>query len=190
MLTNFSKWMIYTSSYIILYPVLIVKILFESRQEKVAYMEKIKLNFLDSKEIIFTLLGLIFVSVIVIFILNKIKPNSRCKSKLKNNVTYEAASFLIPYIISIFTIDLDWYGWLINIIIYILFGLITILADIVQLCPVFLLIGFKLYKDYNGNYVYSKLSIEQYNQLCTDQIDGIEAKMLTTHLSISTINKF
>lgn len=190
MLTNFSKWMIYTSSYIILYPILIVKVLFQGRKEKITYTEKIKLNFSELKEIIFTLIGLIFISMLVIFILKRIKPNSRCKTKLKSNVTYEAASFLIPYIISIFTIDLDWYGWLINIIIYILFGLITILADIVQFCPVFLLLRFRLYKDFNDNYVYSKLSIEQYNQLCIDQIEGIEAKMLTKHLSLSMIKKF
>ena len=190
MLTNFSKWMIYTASYIVLYPLLIIKVLFKTRDEDVTFIEKIQLNFSESREIIFVLFGFIVISTLVIFALRKVSPNSRCKALLKNNVTYDVALFLLPYIVSILTIDLNWYGWLINIIIYILFGLITILADVVQLCPAFLLIGFKLYKDFNGNYVYSKLSIEQYNQLCIEQIDGIEAKMLTTHLSMSTVKKF
>ena len=109
---------------------------------------------------------------------------------MKNNVTYEVASFLVPYIVSIFTIDLNWYGWLINIIIYVFFGIVMMYADVVHLCPIFLLLGFKLYKDSNDNYVYSKLSKEQYNQLCIEQMDGIEAKTLTGNLALSTIKKF
>lgn len=190
MLTNFSKWMIYTASYIILYPILIIKMLFGSRNEDVSFVEKIQLNFSDFKEIIFVLLGFIMISILTIIILKKVKPNSRQKAKLKDNITYEIASFLIPYIVSVFTIDLDWYGWLINIVIYILFGVIMLYADIVRLCPVFLLLGFKLYRDSNDNYVYSKLSKEQYNQLCIDQIDGIEAKTITKNFSLSTIKKF
>lgn len=190
MLTNFSKWMIYTSSYIILYPILIMKMLFEKRKENVSFLEKTLLNFSEFKEIIFVLLGFILVSAITIIMLKNVEPNSRKKAKLTDNITYEVASFLIPYIISVFTIDLDWYGWLINIFIYILFGVITLYADVVRLCPVFLLLGFKLYKDSNNNYVYSKLSKEQYNQLCIEQTDGIEAKSITKDLSLSTIKKF
>lgn len=190
MLTNFSKWMIYTASYIVLYPILIIKILFRTREEAVAFIEKMQLNFSESKEIIFVLLGFIVISTLVIFILKKVKPNSRCKAILKNNVTYEVSSFLVPYIVSIFTIDLNWYGWLINIIIYVFFGIVMIYADVVHLCPIFLLLGFKLYKDSNDNYVYSKLSKEQYNQLCIEQMDGIEAKTLTGNLALSTIKKF
>ena len=52
MLTNFSKWMIYTASYIVLYPILIIKILFKTREEDVTFMEKIQLNFSESREII------------------------------------------------------------------------------------------------------------------------------------------
>lgn len=137
MLTNFSKWMIYTASYIVLYPILIIKILFSAREEDVAFIEKMRLNFSESREIIFVLLGFIVISALVIFILRKVSPNSRCKALLKNNVTYEVASFLLPYIISIFTIDLNWYGWLINAVIYILFGIVMMYADIVHLCPIF-----------------------------------------------------
>lgn len=190
MLTNFSKWMIYTASYIILYPVLIIKILFGKRVENITLVKKVQLNFLESKEIVLVLCGFIIVSVVVLVALNRVVANSRCKAKLQNNVTYEIASFLVPYIISIFTIDLDWYGWLINFFIYIIFGIIMICADVLHLCPAFLLLGFKLYRDSNDNYVYSKLSKEQYNQLCIEEIDGIEAKTITSHLSISTIKRF
>ncbi|WP_418205574.1 hypothetical protein [Anaerotignum faecicola] len=190
MLTNFSKWMIYTASYIVLYPILIIKILFSAREEDVTFIEKMRLNFSESREIIFVLLGFIVISALVIFILRKVSPNSRCKALLKNNVTYEVASFLLPYIISIFTIDLNWYGWLINVVIYILFGIVMMYADIVHLCPIFIFLGFKLYKDSNDNYIYSKLSKEQYNLLCIEQNDGIESKTLTGHLSLSTVKKF
>ena len=44
MLTNFSKWMIYTASYIVLYPILIIKILFKTREEDVTFIEKIQLE--------------------------------------------------------------------------------------------------------------------------------------------------
>ena len=94
MLTNFSKWMIYTASYIVLYPILIIKILFKTREEDVTFIEKIQLNFSESREIILVLLGFIFISTLVILILKKARPNTRCKATLKNNVTYEVASFL------------------------------------------------------------------------------------------------
>lgn len=190
MLTNFSKWMIYTASYIVLYPILIIKILFSARKEDVTFIEKLRLNFSESREIIFVLLGFIVISALVIFFLRNVSPNSRCKALLKNNVTYEVASFLLPYIVSIFTIDLNWYGWLINVVVYILFGIVMMYADIVHLCPIFIFLGYKLYKDSNDNYVYSKLSKEQYNLLCIEQNDGIERKTLTGHLSLSTIKKF
>ena len=190
MITNFSKWMIYTASYIILYPILIVKILLNTRENHVAFLEKIQLNFSESKEVIWVIFIFWTLSILVLCVLRRIKPNSRCKVKLKNNVTYEVASFILPYIVSIFTIDLTLYGWLIVVIIYIIFGMLMMYADAVHLCPIFLLLGFKLYKDCNDNYVYSKLSMEQYNQLCIDQIDGIEVKMFTGHLMISTVKKF
>lgn len=190
MLTNLSKWMIYTASYIVLYPILIIKVLFKTRDEDVTFIEKIQLNFSESREIIFVLFGFIVISTLVIYALRKVSLNSRCKALLKNNVTYEVALFLLPYIVSIFTIDLNWYGWLINVVIYILLGIVMMRSDIVYLCPIFIFLGFKLYKDSNDNYIYSKLSKEQYNQLCIDQINGIESKTLTEHLSLSTVKKY
>ena len=62
------------------------------------------------------------------------------------------------------------------------FGAITIMADIVYLCPVFILLKYKLFVDEDGRYIYTRLSKEQYNQLCADEINGIEGKILTANL--------
>ena len=56
------------------------------------------------------------------------------------------------------------------------------MADIVYLCPVFILLKYKLFVDEDGRYIYTRLSKEQYNQLCADEINGIEGKILTANL--------
>ena len=98
MITAFSKMLIYTASYIILYPILILRILFEKREiELPTLLERVWLNFQESSIIILVLVGLLVVSLIVLFFLPKFKADTRCKSTLSKNVTYELTTFLLPY---------------------------------------------------------------------------------------------
>ena len=183
MITAFSKMLIYTASYIILYPILILRILFEKREiEPPTLLERVWLNFQESSIIILVLVGLLVVSLIVLFFLPKFKADTRCKSTLSKNVTYELTTFLLPYFFSIITIDLDWWGWLVYLLVFLCFGAITIMADFVYLCPVFILLKYKLFVAEDGRYIYTRLSKEQYNQLCADEINGIEGKILTANL--------
>lgn len=191
MITTFLKWLIYTASYIILYPILIVRILFNERNlASHTLFERVWLNYQESKVIVWVLASLTLISLIVLFSLPKQKANSRCKSALSKNVTYELTTFLLPYFFSIITIDLDWWGWLIYLLVFIGFGAVTIMADIVYLCPAFLILRYKLYVDANGKYVYTRLTKEQYNQLCADEKNGLEVTMLTANLVLYTRKKY
>ena len=70
------------------------------------------------------------------------------------------ASFFIPFIFSLLTIGIDWYGWLISLLIYLFAGFIVLQADWIHLCPVFFYLRYRLYQAEDGSYVLSRLNAE------------------------------
>lgn len=190
MLTYFSKWLIYTASYFPLYFILIFRILFAERSEEIERIKKIHLNYEQSKVIIWAIIGLLIISIIVMIFIKRIVPNSRNRNSLEHNVTFEVAGFLIPYFISTLTIDINLYGWIINLFVYIVCGCFVVIGDTVQLCPVFLFLRYRLYKDSEGKYVFTKLTKEQYNLMLVDDVNGLQSKSLTYNVSLVTVKKF
>ena len=188
MLTCFSKWLIYTASYLPLYIFYIGRVVLDNRdEEKVELIERILLNYNDFDKLIWMLTLLSILSVIVLVRLNIIRHNSRTYSQLKENVTIEIAGFLIPYIISALTVEIDIYGWIINFMVYIICGVIVIMADAIHLCPAFILAGYKLYKDFDEKYILTRLSKEQYNLLLLEDINGLQEKKLTANVSVVNV---
>ena len=122
--------------------------------------------------------------------LRNFKANERLRKRLDKNRTGEMASFFIPFILSLLTIDIDWYGWLICLVIFLLSGFISIQADWIHIFPIFFYLNYKLYQADDSSYVLSRLSLEQYNQLLLDDTAGIEVKTLTPRLYITVKNKF
>ena len=50
--------------------------------------------------------------------------------------------------------------------------------------------GYRLYETADGSHILSRLTLEQYNQLLSDDVNGIEVKVLTKRLYVVTENKF
>lgn len=186
MITYVMKSMIYLASYAPVYIFFIGRIVLEGKSETTKLSDVIKLNFNDNMIVIIILSILIFASLIVLRYIRSIKPNTRNNNALKDNVTYEIGAFFIPYLVTVLTVSFDFYGWVINGFIVVVLGIIIVSSDVIRMCPTFIFLRYKLYKDEENNYVLTKLTKEQYNQILADDINGIQAKQLSSKLSIVT----
>lgn len=182
MLTKISKWMLYIASCLPVYVFLSIRLLFLKQDVAESILQQVNMNFAQQKYIIAGLSILCVISIPMLAKTRRFNPNERIAEAATKNCTGEVAAFFIPFILSFLTIGIDWYGWMINVAIFVLFGFITVQADWIHLCPVFTYAGYRLYKTENGAYILSRLTLEQYNQLLLDDINGIEVKVLTKDL--------
>lgn len=190
MLTRFSKWALYAVSYLPVYILLIIRLLFSQQENAESLLQMLSLNYACYSHIIISLNILFLLSIPVLWKFRRFTANERTRSRLVKNCTSEMASFFIPFILSLLTIGIDWYGWMICVVIFLLSGYIILQADWVHICPIFFYLNYRLYQAEDNSYVLSHLSLEQYNQLLLDNADGIEVKALTPKLYISIKNQF
>ena len=189
MLTNFSKWLFYTASYLPIFLFFLVRLLLDKNDINDS-AEKILWNLKSNIIPIVILTILIILSILVLYRTHRFSSKERTRKKITKNVTGEIASFFIPYILSIFVLSVDFYGVIIFVIIFILCGIFIIQSDWLRLCPIFLYAGYKLYLDENGNYILCRLKIEEFNQIILDEINGLEVTPLTPKLFLVTRNNF
>lgn len=190
MLTNFSKWLIYVASYFPVYAILIIRLLFSTQPDSEALSQRILLNLCQYFYILIALAILFLLSIPALGKIKRLQANERIYSKLEKNCTGEMASFFIPFILSVLTIGIDWYGWILFLFIFVICGFVVIQADWVRLCPAFFYLKYRLYSTNNGCFVLSRLSIEQVNQILFDDTNGLEVKALTPKLYITVRNSF
>ncbi len=190
MLSKFSKWLLYTASYFPVYILLVIRLLSSPQENAESFLQILSLNYTLYSNLIIPLSALLLVSISVLWKLRKLDANEHICSKLVKNCTGEMASFFIPFILSLLTIGIDWYGWLICAAIFLLSGFVVLQADWIHICPVFFYLRYRLYQTDNGSYVLSQLSMEQFNQLLLDNYNGIEVRTLTPKLYITPKNQF
>ena len=190
MLTKISKWLLYIGSCLPVYFLLAIRLLLQEQNEVESVVQLLELNFEQEKYIIVVLLLLIVLSFGVQWKLKKLEPNERIRETGTKNCTGEVAAFFLPFILSFLTISIDWYGWMINVAIFLLFGYVTIQADWIHLYPVFTYLGYRLYQTADGRHILSRLTLEQYNLLLLEDRDGMEVKVLMKNLYVATKNKF
>lgn len=190
MLSKFSKWLLYAASYSPVYILLVIRLLSSKQESAESLLQMLLLNYASHSPVIITLTVLFLLSVPVIWKFRRLKANERIRGRLIKNCTGEMASFFIPFILSLLTIGIDWYGWLICVVIFLLSGFIVLQADWIHICPVFFYLNYRLYQTDNGSYVLSRLSMDQFNQLLLDNTNGIEVRTLTPKLFITLRNRF
>lgn len=189
MLTKFSKWLFYTASYLPIFLFFLIRLLLD-KSDVNNFTEKILLNLKLYFIPIIVLTMLILLSLVVLYKTCNFSLKERTHNKITKNMTGEMASFFIPYILSIIVINIDFYGMVIFILIFMLCGFFIIQADWLRLCPIFFYAGYKLYIDENENYILCRLKIEQFNQILLDEINGLEITPLTPKLYLVTMDKF
>lgn len=190
MLTKFSKSLYYCASYFPVFLILIIRILVSPKEDITSLLKLMEYNWSQKFILIIILLVMAILSYVVMNSIRTYQGNERAFNKLTKNITGEMASFFIPFILSILTINIDWYGWGISAFIFILCGYLVIQADWLHLCPVFFYLGYKLYKDEHGRNILSRLQKEQFNQILMDDINGLDVRALTPSLYITIRNKF
>jgi len=177
MLTRFSKWMIYMSSYCILYLLLIIRIFGFSTLGDKTLTETWFFRFESNKVLIISLLVLFVVSIIWTRAIPRWKNNTRVKYRLRKNATIDMAIFLVTFIVPMITIDIDGFGIVLTILLFIFFGVAFVLTDIIHISPVFLMLGYKLYSS-ETVHILSKRSLEEINLLLDEDIEGIPGREL------------
>ncbi len=193
MLTTVSIWILYTASYLPIYIFFLFRLL---SFKQCTFSIECLLYPWNLHPIIFSILIFLTVfSITVFFIIVYRKsflfsPSERIYGKLSKNTTSEMTAFFIPYILSILSINFDYSGAAIFIIIFLLCGIIILQTDWLRLCPIFFYAGYKLYIDENETYILSRLKIEQFNQILMDETNGIEATPLSPNLYIVTRKNF
>lgn len=190
MLSKFSKWLLYAASYSPVYILLVLRLLASPQEGTESLLQTISLNYAFYTPVIISLILLFLFSVPVMCKLQKLKANERIHSRVVKNCTGEMASFFIPFILSLLTISIDWYGWLICTVIFLLSGFIVLQADWIHICPVFFYLKYRLYQTDDNSYVLSRLSMDQFNQLLFDNASGIEVRTLTPKLYLMLKDRF
>jgi len=183
MMTKFSKWMLYLSSYSMLYLLLLVKILGFKNLTNKTLLETWSIKFKDNMYVIIILLVLFIISVVWMNYMTSWESNTRYKRRLDKNKSIEMVGFVIPYIVSMCTIDIDVYGILLNIVLFIVLGIAFVGSEKLYFSPSFLMMGYKLYIS-GSNYVFCKLSIEQFNLYLEENSNGINARELCKEIYI------
>ena len=175
-----SKILNFLSAYLILYPLLIIRVIFLDKPKISLWCENIKPNLI----LIAVLLFFFMISLIWIFSLLRWKNNTRIKGFAKENITFEMMIFFATYIIPLILIDIQWVGLIVSITIFLVFGIIFIASDKHFLNPTFLLFGYKLYR-LNDFCVLYKGSIDSLNISLTENQNGISARELVRNTYIA-----
>lgn len=189
MLSKFSKWLFYTASYLPIFLFFLIRLLLDKNDIN-DFAEKVLFNFKSYFIPIFILIILIIFSMLVLYRTNSFSSKERTHQKITKNMTGEVGSFFIPFILSIFVLNVDFYNVIIFLLIFVLCGIFIIQADWLRLCPIFLYAGYKLYLDENENYILCRLKMEEFNQILLDEINGLEVTPLTPRLYLVTRNTF
>jgi hypothetical protein len=134
--------------------------------------------------IILILAVLFLVSVVWLVIVLTWKNNSRTKKRAEKNVTYEIASFIVPYVVSFVLIDYSAVNLIIVALLFVFLGVIFVYSRVPNLNPIFVLCGYKLYKTDDRHYILSKKSLDAINIEIADNLDGIPARELERELLI------
>jgi hypothetical protein len=150
--------------------------------------EKLSICWNQDKCLYLILIGLIVFSTIWNLQWKRIGHNTRIKFRPEKDSTFETALEIIPYLITVFTINHDVYGFIVSLVIIGILGLIIVQTGNIQACAYFFLHGYHIYSS-GKNKILTKKSQEQYLLLLDASVDGIEARELTKRVFIVFENR-
>lgn len=183
MLKTPSKVLMYISSYFILYPLLIIKIISTEHSEKMSIYENVVNRIKSQRILIIVLFALMIVSVIWIQYIKKIKCNTRINSGEISNKTLDILLYLIPYIFTMITLDINVWGVCVNIALFLILGIALIASNKVCWNPTLLIFRYKIYS-VNNKYLLSRDQKEQL-RLRFDEMGNIPVREICRNVYIS-----
>lgn len=183
MLTEFSKWLMYISSYLLLYILLIIKSVGLYPVKGKSYLNHVIDKINENILFIGIMLLLIITSIIWIIYISKMQPNIRKKGKMNGNCTLEMIGYIIPYAVSMITIDIDRFGIVINVGLFIIIGIALVYSEKLYLNPTLLLFRYKVYK-FDSSYLISRSKAEEIKLILTEDDNGVEIREISPNLYI------
>lgn len=191
MITKFSKWILYISSYIPLYLIYIVNNIFDvySAYEKIRYKNQYSFYLLLSNSkinitiiIIFSILILVSASLLflIIYVISKSTSYNKFYSIEKNNEKIN--EYVLMYVVPFITMQSDSCKDLFMfLIIFIVIGIISVKNDLVYVNPVLYFFKYNIYlfKEENSickNILITKYSIIQLKKLSCSEGDCIQIR--------------
>ena len=180
MWTPFAKVLNYISSFLLLYPMLICRIVFRPDDTGIGLWEaSIKPNM----SLIITLFVLFIVSIIWFSSFFRWKNNERIKGTATKNKTFEMAVFFASYVIPMFSISADIAGLVVTVIYFFIIGIAFVMSEDHFLNPSFLLLRYRLYKIGDKN-VLARTTIDGLNILFAENTNGISVRELVRNTYI------
>lgn len=162
-MTLLYKIMMFISSYIPLYIIFLVQ---EFDFDKFFKNEVCYLQQYIKTPIVYIMIILIIISFMAFFILINLNPNDKIKKVCQiENISYETLSYLVTYVIPILNFDKNSINSIIiNIILFLIYGMFYIKAEILHINPIFMLFGYKIYKINSNDYIISKFGFDDFKK--------------------------
>lgn len=192
MMTTFARWLLYIASYKIVYLIVAFCVVFNrfhGFQNNEAFLslpfvDKVREAIRADIAILLILFFLFVFSIVWTKYIKSWKNNTRIRLKMNSDSKIEEAAFILPYAFTIITINLDVYGWMVCILIYLCVGLLFVQSKKVQMSPVFILSRYNILT--NGNVkLITRDSVEAFNLKLDDHPDGIQVRELTKGVYIA-----
>ena len=180
--TKLTKWFMYAASYSLLCFLICIRIIFAEGDWN---------SVLKSHWFL-----IIAICAVGIFLLSwtqsffKWNMNERIKVNASENITFEMLAFLVPYIITMATITIDFYGIVLNASMFFLLGIAFVALDKVYFSLIFISHGYKLYKTNDEKMILCRLSKEQLNIKMIESIDGLECREIGRKIFLIRDNEY
>lgn len=156
MLTKSYKSLLFISSFLPLYVILIVK--FYEFDKSVAY------NVINHKWIFLILLILIIISIVIFLYFLMCEMNTEINVSQIENMNSEILTYFITYIIPLTTLEESNINYIIiNLILFFVIGVFYVNSNQFYLNILFTIFGFNLYKDDQNNIILSRKSADKIN---------------------------
>lgn len=154
------KWLMFISSYLPLYVLVII----------INFPQITTLRFITSpvSTYLFLLIILFFmlISIVVLFYILFKKTNRTTPVGYYKKLDDNLISYIMTYLIPLLSIDIyNIYSITVNIILFLMIGLIYTKNDLVYLNPLFSLVGFYVYKTDADIYIITKMKITQLDNM-------------------------
>lgn len=170
MITNLYKSLLFISSFLPLYIILIIKFY--------EFDKSIKYNVFYHKWTFLTLGFLIIISIIIFLYFVFCEMYFEVKVGQVENMNAEILTYFITYIVPLTTLEESNINFLlINVILFIVIGIFYVNSNQFYLNILFTLFGFNLYKDNDDNIFLSKKSADKINNQNTVRVKRLGKKI-------------
>ncbi|WP_163537400.1 hypothetical protein [Gracilibacillus sp. YIM 98692] len=179
-MTNFYKWLLFISSYAPLYLLLAINN-YNFNITPMCYIKQVTDNI---QHLVFwiVIIFLFLISILSVSYFKFISLNERRKVPGLKPINEGVLTYLIPYVIPLLEMNINSLNsLLVNALLFLIIGIVYVKSDLLYINILLILLGFRVYKDLNGNVVITdykrdELTVSQNNSetlRCRKVVKGV-----------------